>query len=47
MTDEFMPFQSYTATMQFERGEGFANRVAMESGMSSPWLAEQVRRRTF
>lgn len=44
MTDEFLPYQGYTATLQFERGEGFVNRASMEGGMSSPWLAEQVRR---
>jgi len=44
ITDEFLPLQSYTTTLQFERGEGFAKRTALEAGVSSPWLAEQVRR---
>lgn len=41
VTHEFMPFQSYTTTLQFDRGEGFATRASMEG---SPWLAEQSRR---
>ena len=41
ITHEFMPFQSYTTTLQFDRGEGFATRASMEG---SPWLAEQSRR---
>ncbi|QNJ57329.1 tail protein [Pseudomonas phage Dolphis] len=44
MTDEFLPYQGYTATLQFERGEGFVTRTGMEGGMFSPWLAEQARR---
>lgn len=41
---EFLPFQSYTTSLTFERGEGFAVRASMEGGISSPWLAEQSRR---
>lgn len=41
---EFVPFQSYTTSLTFERGEGFAVRTSMEGGVSSPWLAEQARR---
>lgn len=41
---DFQPFQSYTQTLSFERGEGFAKRTSMESGQASPWLAEQARR---
>lgn len=37
---EFMPFQSYTTTLTFERGEGFVERIAGDAG--SPWLAEQA-----
>lgn len=44
LTDEFIPFQSYTATIQFERGTGFVTRAMMEGGTSSPWLAEQATR---
>jgi hypothetical protein len=44
ITDEFLPYQSYTTTLQFERGENFVARTSMESGVSSPWLAEQARR---
>lgn len=38
---EFLPFQSYTTTLQFDRGTGFVMRASMEG---SPWLAEQARR---
>lgn len=38
---EFVPFQGYTTTLTFERGEGFANRTAAER---SPWLTEQATR---
>ncbi|BCP56320.1 hypothetical protein K32_49370 [Kaistia sp. 32K] len=46
ITDEYVTYQGYTASIQFERGEGFVNRASMEGGMDSPWLAEQTRRRT-
>lgn len=39
---EFLPFQGYTTTLQFDRGEGFATRASMDG---SPWLAEQATRR--
>ena len=41
---EFAPFSGYTTTLYFERGEGFARRTAMETGIESPWLAEQASR---
>jgi len=41
---EFLPFQSYTETLTFERGENFATRTSKEAGLSAPWLAEQTRR---
>lgn len=44
IVDEFLPFQSYTTTLTFERGEGFVTRAGMEGGIQSPWLAEQARR---
>lgn len=44
ITDEYVPYQSYTATIQFERGTGFVTRAQMESGVNSPWLAEQATR---
>lgn len=46
ITDEFLPFQGYTSTLQFERCTGFADRTQMGNGRFSPWLAEQVRRLT-
>lgn len=38
---EFVPYQGYTTTLVFERGEGFARRTAQER---SPWLTEQATR---
>lgn len=43
--DEFLPFQSYTTSLTYERGEGFVTRSRMEGGVQSPWLAEQAARR--
>jgi hypothetical protein len=40
VVDEFMPFQSYTSTLNYERGEGFITRTTMGIGKNSPWLAE-------
>jgi uncharacterized protein YhfF len=37
---EFMPFQSYTTTLTYSRGEGFINRASLDG---SPWLSEQAR----
>lgn len=37
---EFVPFQGYTTTIQFDRGEGFALRTSLDS--LSPWLVEQA-----
>lgn len=39
--DEFMPFRSYTSTLTFERGTGFAVRTTLDDGSRSPWLIEQ------
>lgn len=39
---EFMPFQSYTQTLIYERGEGFVKRTGRGGGKESPWLAEQA-----
>lgn len=44
ITDEYMPYQSYSATIGFERGTGFVTRAKMEGGVNSPWLAEQATR---
>ena len=44
ITDEFIPLQSYTASIQYERGTGFVTRAQMEAGYNSPWLAEQSTR---
>ena len=38
---DFLPFRSYTTTLHFDRGEGFATRASLEG---SPWLAELSRR---
>lgn len=42
ITHEFNSFESYTTTLTYERGEGFAVRTSLEGGISSPWLAEQA-----
>ena len=44
IVDEFTAFQSYTTSITFERGTGFAKRASMEGGSQSPWLAEQASR---
>lgn len=44
ITDEFVPYQSYATTINFERGTGFVTRAQMEGGVNSPWLAEQASR---
>jgi hypothetical protein len=38
---EFRAFAGYTQTIIYERGEGFANRIGMQSG---GWLVEQASR---
>lgn len=45
LIDEFQPFAGYTATINYERGEGFVRRIQREGGLQSPWLAEQSSRR--
>lgn len=42
LIDEFQPFASYTATISYERGEGFVRRAQKEGGLQSPWLAENA-----
>lgn len=41
--DEFIMYQGYTTTLNFERGTGFAARVTDNTSLS-PWLTEQSRR---
>lgn len=36
---DFVPYQGYTTTLIFERGEGFARRTALNG---APWIAEQA-----
>lgn len=43
ITDEYLPYQGYTASLTLERGEGFISR-STKSASFSPWLAEQARR---
>ncbi|EAM1616326.1 hypothetical protein EU642_22070 [Salmonella enterica] len=43
ITDNFQPYRSYTSSLNFERGTGFAERVSEAAG-NSPWLKEQVIR---
>ena len=40
---EFLPFQRYTTTLNFERGTGFVERARTVATLS-PWLSEQARR---
>lgn len=44
ISDDFVPNQLYTTTINFERGLGFVTRASMEGGRQSPWLAEQATR---
>ncbi|ENE5752087.1 hypothetical protein ACFLMW_003846 [Salmonella enterica] len=41
--DTFQPYRSYTTSIQFKRGTGFAVRVS-QAGGNSPWLKEQALR---
>ncbi|EAO3412086.1 hypothetical protein D0Q53_20510 [Salmonella enterica] len=41
--DNFQPYRSYTSSIQFKRGTGFAERVSQAAG-NSPWLKEQTLR---
>lgn len=41
---EFVPYQGYTTTLLFDRGEGFQRRMETEG---SPWLLEQTSRRAI
>ncbi|EPT1453069.1 hypothetical protein ACVOZ6_004724 [Escherichia coli] len=43
MTDSYQPFRSYTTSLQYERGTGFAERVAKTAGLS-PALTEMADR---
>lgn len=47
IVDEFIPNQTYTTNVTFERGLGFVTRSSMGSGRESPWLAEQATRGIF
>lgn len=46
VSHEFVVGESFVTTLSFERGEGFAVRMGLEGGISSPWLAEQSTLRT-
>jgi hypothetical protein len=39
----FVPFNGFVSTLAVERGTGFVERVKMESGKQSPWIAERTR----
>ncbi|HHA3594136.1 TPA: hypothetical protein ACODIZ_003663 [Salmonella enterica subsp. enterica serovar Newport] len=43
LQDNFQPYRSYTSSIQFKRGTGFAVRVS-QAGGNSPWLKEQATR---
>lgn len=40
VTHDFIPFQRYLTHVEFERGRGFADRVAREGGKQSPYWGE-------
>lgn len=42
--DNFIPYVSYTSSLEFARGTGFAERVSSTGGGVSPWLKEQATR---
>ncbi|EJG5414276.1 hypothetical protein NAD41_000877 [Salmonella enterica] len=44
ISDNFAPYQSYSTSIRFDRGTGFAARVSESSG-HSPWLSDQATRR--
>lgn len=44
VSHEFLPFRGYATSVIFERGTGFVERIQMDAGSSSPWLAEQASR---
>ncbi|SDY39388.1 hypothetical protein [Nitrosomonas sp. Nm58] len=39
----FVPYNGFVSTLTLERGLGFVERVKMESGKQSPWIAERTR----
>lgn len=41
---DYVPFGSYTTTVNFERGTGFIDRVRQEGGASSPYWSELNRK---
>ncbi|EGG9814478.1 hypothetical protein ID007_004339 [Salmonella enterica] len=43
ITDNFQPFRTYTTTINFERGTGFADRVS-DNGGANPYLKEMAIR---
>lgn len=40
---EYIPYTSYTTTVQVSRGTGFVERIKLEGGQSSPYLLEMKR----
>ncbi|EFO7976610.1 hypothetical protein HO291_003466 [Salmonella enterica] len=43
ISDTYTPYQSYSTSIRFDRGTGFAARVS-ETGGHSPWLSDQATR---
>ena len=41
----YVPFNGFVSTLTVERGTGFVERIKMESGKQSPWIAERTRAR--
>jgi hypothetical protein len=46
VTHEYVPFRSYTTTVQFDRGTGFIERIQRGGGAQSPYLSEMSMRGT-
>ncbi|MGO8915328.1 MAG: hypothetical protein ACLQJR_05420 [Stellaceae bacterium] len=40
ITHEFLPFRSWTTTVEFDRGDGFIQRIQRGNGADAPALAE-------
>lgn len=46
VSHSLQPFRAFTSTLTLERGTGFAERIKLAGGVSSPYLAEQAIRQT-
>jgi hypothetical protein len=44
---QFLPYRSFTTTIQFDRGTGFIERSQREGGADSPYFAEMSARGVY